>query len=102
MATRMLFAALALVAAPTFASGLSQSEARALCDTQVSERQADQSDFKFRRNSMSDYRRGVYTFMYNYRAQSAGDTVSRKVKCVIEKDGGAIQTLEVEAGRWNF
>ena len=102
MASRMIIAALALIAAPTFAAGLSQSDARALCDTKVEESQADQSDFQFRRNSMSDYRRGQFTFMYNYRAQVAGDTVSRKVKCVIGKEGGDIQELDVQDGRWNF
>lgn len=102
MVTRLFIAALALVAAPTFAAGLSQSDARALCDAKVSASQTDQTDFQFRRNAMSDYRRGVFTFMYNYRAVMAGDTVSRKVKCVIEKDGGAIQELDVQDGRWNF
>ncbi|UTA47677.1 hypothetical protein L1F30_16165 [Simiduia sp. 21SJ11W-1] len=102
MASRLIVAALALAAAPTFAAGLSQKEARKACDAQVAQTQAGETGFKFRRNSLADYRRGEYTFMYNYRAEANGDTVSRKVKCVIAKTGGAIASLEVEDGRWNF
>lgn len=102
MAYRLLVATLALAAAPTFAADLSQKEARAACDTRVAETQTGETAFKFRRNSMADYRRGDYTFMYNYRAEANGETVSRKVKCVIAKNGGAIQSLDVQEGRWNF
>lgn len=83
-------------------AGLSQSDARDLCEAEVQKTHADQSDFQFRRNSMSDYRRGSYTLMFNYRAQEAGETVSRKVKCVVAKEAGVIETLEVDSGRWNF
>ena len=83
-------------------AGLSQSDARALCEAEVQKVHADQSEFQFRRNAMSDYRRGNYTLMFNYRAQAAGETLSRKVKCVVSKEAGVIETLEVDSGRWNF
>lgn len=89
------------VAGQVNAESLSQNEARALCETEVSATQADQTAFQFRRNGMNSYRHGEFTFMFNYRAEAQGDTVARKVKCVVSKTG-ELQTLEVLPGSWSF
>ena len=100
---KALFAVIAASLVSVSASAaLSQSEARDLCEAEVQKSQAAQSEFQFRRNAMSDYRRGSYTFMFNYRAEEAGEKVSRKVKCVVAKEAGSLESLDVAEGRWNF
>ncbi|MDN3638259.1 hypothetical protein QWY82_05465 [Simiduia curdlanivorans] len=93
---------LLLVGAAQLSAGeFNQGQAREFCEAKVSESQADQSDFAFRRKAVTNYRRGVYTFMFNYTAKAEGETVSRKVKCEVTK-AGELQALDVQNGRWSF
>lgn len=98
---RLMIALLALSAGLAQAADFSQTDARALCEAQVAESQAAQSDFEFRRNAMSSARGSSYTLMFNYKALEDGDRVARKVKCVVSKEG-QLESLDVQNGRWNF
>ena len=88
-------------AGQVFAAELNHGQAGELCKSRIGETQLDQSNFKYRRMAAKSYRRGVYTFMFNYSASTDGEIVSRKVKCAVSK-AGEVKTLDIEKGSWSF
>lgn len=69
------------------------------CKQEISKKYSDATSIRFKNNPATSTRGGKYTFLINAAANTNGERMALKAKCIASKQNEII-SLNVESGRW--